>query len=120
MSMTRNNADFHGGPWHLAPQDARASIEANGLRPNDGKVYLANEKWEVDDMASLPFSSGSDNGIWKGADIYKITNPPADISGDDQGGSATRQAIPAGDFKRVGHVAEDGTAHWHPEEHCGR
>lgn len=116
--MGRNNADFHAGPWHLAPRDARESIESSGLRPNQGKTYVATEKWEVDDMASVGFSSGHDGGVWKGADIYKITNPPKDIVGDDQGGSVTARLIPLGDFKRVGHVAKDGAAHWHPEEHC--
>jgi hypothetical protein len=115
--MTRNNADFHGGPWHLAPQEARQPIEKNGLKANEGKVYLASEKWEVDDMASLPFSSGHDNGKWVGADIYSVKSP-SDLVGDDQGGSVTFSDIPAENIRRVGHVAEDGTAHWHKAEHC--
>lgn len=113
--MGRNNADFHGGWFHVSNKSSRAGIEAKGLIANDS------HEGEGQDVPKAVYVSLDKPDVDYGTDIYKIEpHPGFDPKPDPMDAwpaHYSENSISPNHVKRVGHV-HNGRVHWHPEEEC--
>jgi hypothetical protein len=117
--MGRNNADFQGARttlYHVAPKQARESIESVGLIARRPRITGHAPKGVFLSMGNPNPQYGEDVYVVRRVKGRSVRNDPDSME------YYTPTSVPTSDFKRVGHVHQNANGHpevhWHPEEQC--